>query len=286
MTEAADTSAPAATEPFESAHRDGIAEGGIRLGDQFVLNLDVFEGPLDVLLSLAREQKVDLRKVSILALAEQYLGFISELRKVRIEIAADYLVMAAWLAYLKSRLLIPEAEKEGEPSGADMAARLAFQLRKLEAMRRAAEQLQGRDRVGLAMFLRGMPEGVRVIRKSVYTATLYELLKAYAEFRSSKGSSEVLTMKMARRRVVSVEEALVRLRNMIGMIPDWSTLQSFLPAELDDPFTVRSALASTFNASLEMAKQGQIELRQMQTFGPIYLRRQANPQPAAVTSEE
>lgn len=277
-----------APEAFEQAQRDGLAgdESGIRLGEQFVLSLDVFEGPLDVLLTLAREQKVDLRKISILALAEQYLGFIAELRKVRIEIAADYLVMAAWLAYLKSRLLLPEPEKEGEPSGADMAARLALQLQRLEAMRKAAEQLMSRDQVGLAMFLRGKPEGVRIIRKSVYNATLYELLKAYAEFRASKGSDEALTMRVARRRIVSVEEALARLRNMIGQIPDWATLQSFLPPELDDPFTVRSAIASTFNASLEMAKQGMIELKQVQSFGPIYIRRQANPQPAVPNPEE
>lgn len=275
-------------EPFEQAHRDGLPDDGegVRVGEQLVLSLDVFEGPLDVLLNLAREQKVDLRKISILALAEQYLVFIAELRKVRIEIAADYLVMAAWLAYLKSRLLVPEPEKEGEPSGADMAARLALQLQRLEAMRNAADQLMSRDQVGLAMFLRGQPEGVRIIRKSVYNATLYELLKAYAEFRASKGSTEALTMRMARRRIVSVEEALARLRTMIGQIPDWATLQSFLPPELDDPFTVRSAIASTFNASLEMAKQGMIELKQVQSFGPIYIRRQTNPQPAATTNSE
>jgi len=296
VTEAAETpaSAPdgapasaAGAEPFEAAHRDGLDDSGVRIGEQLILSLDAFEGPLDVLLTLARDQKVDLRKISILALAEQYLGFIAELRKVRIEIAADYLVMAAWLAYLKSRLLIPEPEKEGEPSGADMAARLALQLQKLEAMRKVADQLMNRDQVGLAMFLRGQPEGVRVIRKSVYTSTLYELLKAYAEFRASKGSSEVLTMKMARRRIVSVEEALARLRNMIGQIPDWATLQSFLPIEVDDPFTVKSALASTFNASLEMAKQGLIELKQVQTFGPIYIRRgQGNMPPATATTPE
>lgn len=292
MTEPANAPEPVAApqsgatvEPFEPERRDGLAEG-VQIGEQLVLNLDVFEGPLDVLLTLARDQKVDLRRISILALAEQYLAFIAELRKVRIEVAADYLVMAAWLAYLKSRLLIPEPEKEGEPSGADMAARLALQLQRLEAMRKAADQLMQRDQVGLAMFLRGKPEGVRVIRKSIYNATLYELLKAYAEFRASKGSGEVLTMKMARRRIVSVEEALARLRVMIGHIPDWATLQSFLPVDADDPFTVKSALASTFNASLEMAKQGLIELKQVQTFGPIYIRRQqAAPQPAAHSEE-
>ncbi|MFC3677464.1 segregation and condensation protein A [Ferrovibrio xuzhouensis] len=281
------TGSPA--EPFEPAHRDGLPDGegnAIRVGEQLVLNLDVFEGPLDVLLNLAREQKVDLRKISILALAEQYLVFIAELRKVRIEVAADYLVMAAWLAYLKSRLLLPEPEKEGEPTGAEMAARLALQLQRLEAMRNAADQLLKRDQVGLAMFLRGQPEGVRIIRKSVYNSTLYELLKAYAEFRASKGSSEALTMRMARRRIVSVEEALARLRNMIGQIPDWATLQSFLPPDMDDPFTMRSAIASTFNASLEMAKQGLIDLKQVQSFGPIYIRRHSNAQPATTNPEE
>lgn len=270
-------------EPFERPTRDGLAPGGsgepVDLGQTLQLNLDGFEGPLDVLLTLAREQKVDLRRISILQLAEQYLVFVAEARKARLELAADYLVMAAWLAYLKSRLLLPEKEKPGEPSGEEMAERLQLQLRKLEAMRMASEQLMNRDQVGLSVFMRGMPEGVRIIRKAVYSATLYELLKAYAEFRSSKGSTEVLTMKLARRRIVSVEEALERLRNMIGAIPDWATLQAFLPPDMDDPFTVRSAIASTFNASLEMAKQGHIELRQVQTFGPIYIRRNAGPQP-------
>lgn len=269
-----DWSGPAAT-PDESA--------------ALYIEVDGWEGPLDLLLDLARRQKVDLKRISILALVDQYLAYIERAEALKLELAADYLVMAAWLAYLKSRLLIPEPEKEGEPSGADMAARLALQLQRLEAMRKAADQLMQRDQVGLAMFLRGKPEGVRIIRKSIYNATLYELLKAYAEFRASKGSGEVLTMKVARRRIVSVEEALARLRNMIGQIPDWATLQAFLPAELDDPFTVRSALASTFNASLEMAKQGLIELKQVQTFGPIYIRRQqaapAQPEPAANSEE-
>ncbi len=258
---------------FAAPVRDGLAEP-VSLAQQLVLELDGFEGPLDVLLVLAREQKVDLRKISILQLAEQYLVFVAEVRKSRLELAADYLVMAAWLAYLKSRLLLPEKEKPGEPSGEELAERLQLQLRKLEAMRRVSEQLMNRDQVGLTIFLRGMPEGVRMIRHSIFTSSLYDLLKAYAEFRSSRGNDEALTMRMARRQVISVEEALTRLRAMIGAIPDWATLQAFLPPDLVDPFAIRSALASTFNASLEMAKQGLIELRQVQSFGPIYIRRQ------------
>ncbi|WP_428246894.1 segregation and condensation protein A [Ferrovibrio sp.] len=289
MTETETASTPA--ESFEAPTRDGLAEP-VSLAQQLVLELDGFEGPLDVLLTLAREQKVDLRRISILQLAEQYLVFVAEARKSRLELAADYLVMAAWLAYLKSRLLLPEKDKPGEPSGEELAERLQLQLRKLEAMRQVSEQLMGRDQVGLSMFLRGMPEGVRVIRKSIFTASLFDLLKAYGEFRSSRGSTEALTMRMARRQVVSVEEALTRLRNMIGAIPDWATLQAFLPPDLSDPFTVRSALASTFNASLEMAKQGLIELRQVQSFGPIYIRRQTGvvqdngPEPAPAQQEE
>lgn len=262
-------------EPFESPTRDGLAGEPAGLIGQLLVDVDGYEGPLDVLLVLAREQKVDLRRISILKLAEQYLEFIAEVRKTRLELAADYLVMAAWLAYLKSRLLLPEKEKPGEPSGEELAERLQFQLRRLEGIRRVSEQLFARDRVGLSMFMRGMPEGVQVIRKSIFAATLYELLKAYSEFRMSRGSDEALTMRLARRQLMSVEEALTRLRAMIGAIPDWATLQAFLPHDIDDPFSVRSALASTFNASLEMAKQGLIELRQVQTFGPIYIRRHA-----------
>ena len=242
--------------------------------DGLLVALDVYEGPLDVLLALARDQKVDLRKISILRLAEQYLEFIRTAHRLHLDLAGDYLVMAAWLAYLKSRLLLPEDEKKDEePTGEELAARLAFQLRKLEAMRWAAETLNARNKLGQDMFMRGMPEGVRVIRQSVFQCSLFDLLKAYADFKSTRGSGEVLTMKIARSRIVSVEEALERLSRMIGELPDWTVLQTFLPEELQDPLTLRSALASTFNASLEIAKQGRLELRQAQAFGPIYLRR-------------
>lgn len=239
-----------------------------------IVDLDGFEGPLDVLLNLARDQKVDLRRISILALAEQYLAFINEARRLHLEIAADYLVMAAWLAYLKSRLLVPEPEvNEEEPSGLELAARLAFRLRQLEAMRQAAQQLFARDRVGQTLFRRGKPEGVRVIRKSIYDCTMLELLRAYGQFKSSKGGTEALPMRMARRRIISIEEALERLHRIVGDVPEWTVLQSFLPTDLNDEFATRSAMASHFTASLEMAKQGKVELRQLQPFGPLFLRR-------------
>lgn len=256
----------------------------VPLGEGLHLNLQGFEGPLDLLLGLARDQKVDLRQISILQLAEQYLAYIAAARRIRLEIAADYLVMAAWLAYLKSRLLLPEQERPEEegPSAEEQAANLAFQLRRLEAMRQASERLLAMNQLGRDIFMRGQPEGIRIIRKSVYACEYRDLLKAYGDFLASRGSSEVLTLRAARRNVFSVEEALERLSRLIGQIPDWTTLQSFLPSELTDPFAQRSALASTFNATLEMAKQGQIELRQAQTFGPIYLRRrEGSPDSAA-----
>ncbi|WP_321575913.1 ScpA family protein [Sneathiella sp. P13V-1] len=235
-----------------------------------VVDLDGFEGPLDILLVLARDQKVDLLKISILELAEQYLAFIEELRKLRLEIAADYLVMAAWLAYLKSRLLLPPEEEAEGPSGQELADRLAFQLRKLEAMRGAAEKLingivTGRDRVR-----RGMPEGVTVVRHSKYDCSLRELLQAYVQHEERKGISNPL--RLMRAAVYSVEAALERLENMLGKIPDWSDLREYLPANLKDPFSIRSAQASTLLASLQLVKEGEMELRQATTFGPIEVR--------------
>ncbi len=243
-----------------------------------IVDLDGYEGPLDVLLTLARDQKVDLRKISILQLAEQYLAFINAAARIHLEIAADYLVMAAWLAYLKSRLLIPEPEAEdGEPTGAELAARLAFRLRQLEAMRKASESLFQRSQVGIDMFPRGMPEGIRIIRKSVYEASILDLLRAYGQFKSSRGTTEALPMRVARTRVISMEEALERLKKLIGGTPDWTVLQHFLPSDLLDEFSLRSAMASTFTASLEMAKQGRVEIRQMQAFGPLFIRKAENP---------
>jgi segregation and condensation protein A len=236
-----------------------------------IVDLDGYEGPLDVLLALARDQKVDLKKISILALAEQYLVFINEARRLRLELAADYLVMAAWLAYLKSRLLIPESGDDDEPSGEEMAARLAFQLRRLEAMRDVSARLMSRDRMGYEVFSHGRPEGIRVIRDSVYDLSLYELLKAYADQTVRKGIDQPLRLR--RDFITSVEDAINRLEEILGRMPDWTILQTFLPTNLMSPLATRSATASTFAASLELAKQGRVKLRQGQLFGPIYLRK-------------
>ncbi|HYG85106.1 MAG TPA: ScpA family protein [Azospirillum sp.] len=241
--------------------------------EQLVLALDGFEGPIDMLLTLAREQKVDLAKISILDLADQYLAFIAEVRKVRLELAADYLVMAAWLAYLKSRLLIPEQE-EDEPSGEDMAAALAFQLQRLEAMKGAAATLMARPRLGVDVFPRGAPEDLDIHHKSVFQVTLYDLLKAYGEHRRRKETS---VLHMEPMRLYSIEDAVKRLSGLLGRMPDWTTLASFLPRELKGTLMGRSALAAHFAATLEMAKAGQVELRQDGAFGPIWLRR-ASPE--------
>jgi segregation and condensation protein A len=237
--------------------------------EQFVLNIDGWEGPLDVLLMLARSQKVDLAAISILQLAEQYLEFIAAARRIRLELAADYLVMAAWLAYLKSRLLLPPEESGEEPSGEELAAHLAFRLRRLEAMRGRASVLMSRHRVGRDVFLRGMPEGIRVIRKSAYVADLYALLRAYA---AHKARTEVKDYQIRRRPVFTMEEALRRLERLVGFVPDWTSLRQFLPAGTIDPAMSKSALASTFAAALEYTRQGKLELQQTETFGPLLIR--------------
>jgi segregation and condensation protein A len=257
-------------DPFETTAR--VDETSL------VVDLDVYEGPLDVLLTLAREQKVDLRSISILKLAEQYLAFVAAAKKISLEIAAEYLVMAAWLAYLKSRLLLPQ-EEAGEPSAEDLAERLAAQLRRLDAMREAARALQARDQLADRFFARGMPEGVRVIRRSVFTGTLYDLARAYGDILNSRGSAEILPLKLHRRRIMSVEDAILRLEKLLGRMPEWSVLQSFLPRELASPDALRSAMAATFGASLELTRRGQIELRQMRAFGPLYIRRTTTSEP-------
>jgi len=237
---------------------------------QLVLDLDGFEGPIDVLLALARDQKVDLTKISILALADQYLAFIAERRRLRLEVAADYLVMAAWLAYLKSRLLLPEPpEEDSGPSGAELAEALSHRLRLLEAMQRAGAALMARPQLGRDVFARGMPDGLTVIARPVYQLPLFELLKAYAEQHRRRHVS-VLTILPSS--LHSLDEAMHRLRQFIGHVPEWRDLMGFLPDELRGGVFGRSALASTFAASLELARSQQIELRQDRPFGPIYLR--------------
>ncbi len=255
--------------------------------NKLVLHMDGFEGPLDVLLTLARAQKVDLTKISILELVEQFLAFVAAAKRLKLELAADYLVMAAWLAYLKSRLLLPKEENGDEPSAEELALRLQLRLQRLEAMREAGGRIMGRDRMGRDVFRRGRPEGLKLLKKGSYDVTLYELLKAYADNRQRHSITEI---KIERRPVYALEDAIDRLSGLIGDTFTWSTLSTFLPSDLKDDRLRRSALASMFAASLELAKAGQADLRQMETFGPIYLRQrvddetgqtsQARPDPA------
>jgi len=253
---------------FEDAPR--VPHGPLGADPRLVVDVEGYEGPLDVLLTLARSHKVDLRKLSILALAEQYLEFVQQARSLHLEIAADYLVMAAWLAYLKSRLLLPDDPDSEEPSGEEMAAILAFHLQRLEAMRDAAARLMARHRLGRDVFQRGAPEGIRVIRKSVYELSLYDLLKGYG---AVKSRVEVTNLRITPPPVYTLERALGRLRSMIGGVPDWATLESFLEPEFRTGKAARSAIASTLVASLELARQGTLELLQSKAFGPIYFRR-------------
>ncbi len=240
-------------------------EGGL------VVDVDGFEGPLDLLLSLSRTQKVDLRRISVLQLAEQYLAFVDQAKSLRIELAADYLVMAAWLAYLKSRLLLPPDPSADGPSGEDLAAHLAFQLERLSAMRDVAARLMGRDQMGRDFFVRGVPEDVTRTRKVIWTATLLDLMQGYARIRTR---DEFRPYAMDRDHVYTMEQALDRMRGLIGFAGEWADLSSFLPDGWNaDPARRRSATASTFAATLELARSGQIEIRQSESFAPIGIRR-------------
>lgn len=238
-------------------------------GAPLLVDVEGFEGPLDLLLALARTQKVDLKKISIGALADQYLGFIAEARKLRLELAADYLVMAAWLAYLKSRLLLPEPEDDGEPTGEELAARLAFELQRLEAIRGVAARLMARDRLGRDVFARGMPEGIYIDRTTRYEVSLYDLLKVYG---ISRVRHSVPRLEIRPAPVYRVEEARRRLEAMLGTIKDWNSLDALLPPELRDQGLGRSALASTLMASLELVREGMVDIRQLAPYGPVYVR--------------
>ncbi|VVT17994.1 ScpA family protein [Rhizobium sp. EC-SD404] len=234
------------------------------------IDVDGFEGPLDLLLHLARHQRVDLARISILALAEQYLEFIDKARQVRLELAADYLVMAAWLAYLKSRLLLPKPAKDDEPSGEELAAQLAFRLKRLEAMRDAAARLVNRNRLGRDVFSRGAPEEIEVERGSKFQASLYDLLIAYA---SQRQRLAVTTVTIASRAVWSLADARAILTRMVGTIDEWTALDQFLVRYLSRPEERASAMASAFAASLELVREGHLDIRQAEPFAPIYLRR-------------
>ncbi|PZQ99450.1 MAG: segregation/condensation protein A [Cereibacter sphaeroides] len=239
--------------------------------EALIVDVDGFEGPLDLLLTLSRTQKVDLRRISVLQLAEQYLVFVNRAKDLRIELAADYLVMAAWLAYLKSRLLLPPDPTEDGPSAEEMAAHLAFQLERLQAMRDVAARLMGRDQKGRDFFARGVPEDVTRIRTIRYTATLLDLMQAYARTRTR---DEFRPFVMDRDHVYTMEQALERMRGLIGYAGVWTNLESYLPDGWHThPQRRRSATAAHFAAVLEMAKRGQIQLRQTETFASIQIRR-------------
>jgi segregation and condensation protein A len=239
----------------------------VREADRLTLDLDGWEGPLDLLLTLARSQKVDLATISILALVEQYLAFIADAKKLKLEIAADYLVMAAWLAYLKSCLLLPK-EAGQDPSPEELALRLQLRLQRLSAMRDAGARLMARDRLGRDVFLRGAPEGLRVVRKALWQADLYDLISAYGTVRAR---SEPAMHIVARRPVMTLEEALLRVERMIGQHVDWTRIEAFLPETQDGEFR-KSALASSFVAALELARTGKVEIEQSASFGPLYIR--------------
>jgi segregation and condensation protein A len=235
--------------------------------DALTLSFDSWEGPLDLLLTLARNQKVDLRQISILALVEQYLNFINEARALKLEVAADYLVMAAWLAYLKSALLLPKDPLE-EPSPDELALRLQLRLQRLAAMRDAAARLMARDRIGRDVFVRASPEGLREVRLRKWDASYFDLIAAYGQVKAR--TTPVVHM-VARRPVVTLDAALAHVERMLGLKLDWTSLADFLPADYSGPLR-RSAVASSFVAVLELARQGKLEMRQESSFAPLYLR--------------
>jgi segregation and condensation protein A len=238
-----------------------------RAADELTLNLDGWEGPLDLLLSLARAQKVDLAQISILALVDQYTAYIADARALKLEIAADYLVMAAWLAYLKSCLLLPK-DPEQDPSPDEVALRLQMRLLRLDAMRDAGARLLGRDRVGRDVFLRGSPEGLRLLRKSAWQASPFDLFSAYGIV---KARTQPPMHVVHARSVMTLDEAIERVSKMVGLAIDWMEIEAFLPAS-DDPVFRRSALASSFVAALELARRGRVDLRQDEPFAPLQLK--------------
>jgi segregation and condensation protein A len=254
---------------------DFFDAAGVRAAEALVVDVGGYEGPLDLLLALSRAQKVDLRRVSILRLAEQYLAFVAAAKRLRIELAADYLVMAAWLAYLKSRLLLPPDPAEPGPSADELAAHLAFQLERLEAMRAAAARLMARDRLGRDVFARGAPEAPTCATRVERRAGLVDLLRAYARIKTRE---EFRPLHLARGQVFTMEAALERLRGLIAGAMDWTELAAFLPGDwTDDPARLRSATAASFAAALELAKAGRLELRQEAAFRPIFLRARGAP---------
>jgi len=238
--------------------------------DALILELDGFEGPLDLLLQLARNQKVDMAKISILQLADQFLAFVEAVRGRKLELAADYLVMAAWLAYLKSRLILPQANPVEAAQAQDAAAQLRWRLQRLEVMREASVRLMARERLGRDVFQRGAPEPVRIVKTRKYTDNVYDLLSAYSRQRVKTFSHRVFNV--VRAPIFLIEDARDRLERILGKIPDWQSISRFLPAEWSEGQRKRSALASTFSACLELTRDGKINLRQLTPFGEIFLK--------------
>src|SRR5206468_1186518 len=262
---------------FETGRPAEITDGEPAL----VVDVEGYEGPLDLLLTLARQQKVDLAKISILALADQYLTFIEAARKIRLELAADYLVMAAWLAYLKSRLLLPEPPTPDGPSAEEMATALANRLRRLEAIREAANRLMNRPQFQRDIFPRGNPESIAEIRHPRFTATLYDLLTAYSTQRQQRVLASV---HLARRTVWSLSEARASLERLVGMAEDWSCLDELLMQYVVDPSQRATVFASSFASALELVREGEMELNQKQAFAPLYFRKRP-PQPSGAMSD-
>src|SRR5262245_5203425 len=240
----------------------------VRDDEALNLSLDGWEGPLDLLLNLARAQKVDLHQISILALTEQYLAYIENARSLRLEIAADYLVMAAWLAYLKSCLLLPK-DPTVDPSPEELAMRLQMRLQRLDAMREAGGRLMGRDRLGRDVFARGAPEGLKLVRKSAWQVTPFELYAAYGRVKARTAPAMHV---IAHRAVMTLEDAIQRVAALLGQALDWTTLEAFLPAT-GDPQYRKSALASSFVAALELARQGRLQIEQEAPFADLLVRK-------------
>jgi segregation and condensation protein A len=265
-------------QPFEA---DEVRPGPASDEPALIVDVEGFEGPLDVLLILARQQKVDLAKISILALANQYLAFVEEARRLRLELAADYLVMAAWLAYLKSRLLIPEVHDTSGPSAEDLAASLAMRLRRLEAFRQVAEQLIARPQLDRDVFARGAPEPIKDIKRPEWSATLYDLLSAYAMQRQKNALARV---RLRPRTVWSLADARVAIERLIGSSSDWSRLDQFLLAYVVEPSLRTTAIASSFAATLEMVREGVAEVHQHAAFAPIFVRKRLVDDADAISS--
>jgi segregation and condensation protein A len=257
-------------QPSGQEENSAFEQNAARGEPAFLVDVDGFEGPLDLLLELARRQKVDLAKISVLALAEQYLAFIEAAHNLRFELAADYLVMAAWLAYLKSRLLLPKQEKDEEPLAEDLAATLAFRLQRLEAIRAAAEALVNRPRLGRDIFTRGQPEGVEVLRRPQWQASLHDLLAAYARQRQKHAT---MKLQLRQRFTWSLIEARGALEKLAGQALDWTVLDSYLMTYFTTPEARRAVKASSLAAVLEMVRQGVVNLRQDRAYAPLWIKK-------------